>query len=470
MSRIALRISLGILFVLVACTVLVVVSARRAGEAHFKHHVTRLVSQVHQSTHRVETAPPDRLPQEVARLRERFGYPVSLRAASDPRLPAEARSRARDGRSHAVHYPQQGWTLYIPVRQRSRVLVLGPVGRPRFASHVPVVIMLAGVLVIIVGTGFAVAAPIVRRVRRLERVAEQISEGELQARAEVKSKDAIGRLAQRFNVMAERVQDLLERQRQLIQDVSHELRTPISRLRFGLEMLEGAAPAEREARLAALEQDLDELEALVGELLLYIKVGDGALELETEDVPLRSVLDELMSQVGETRPEVGLSAAPPDPNDVAVRADPRFLRRALRNLLENAARHAEAQVRVSWSVAGATDATDATDASGTTGHRDAVGIAGSVVQLHVEDDGPGVPEEERQRILEPFTRVEASRHRGSGGAGLGLAIVRRIVEAHGGRVEVGAASAPLGGARFTLIWPSWEPSGTKNGSRGRGPS
>ena len=117
---------------------------------------------------------------------------------------------------------------------------------------------------------------------------------------------------------------------------------------------------------------------------------------------------------------------------MTVMGVPHLLRRAVLNLVTNAVRHARERVRVTGSAA----------ADG--------------VQLHVDDDGPGIPVGERERIFEPFRRLDDSRSADAGGAGLGLAIVQRIMSVHGGRVLVG--DSPLGGARFTLVFPA-DPTG-----------
>jgi two-component system sensor histidine kinase RstB len=230
--------------------------------------------------------------------------------------------------------------------------------------------------------------------------------------------------------MADKVQGLLERQQELIQAVSHELRTPTARIRFGLEMLASDQTEQgRQRRIEAIDEDLVELDQLVEELLLYIRSGEDALELKREEVEPAAEIAALVERLQELRSDVEVQIQTRQGDRRAVQADRRFFRRALSNLLSNALKHARGRVVVQIE--------DAPD--------------GEAVLIGVRDDGPGVPEEQRQRIFEPFARLDASRSRESGGAGLGLAIVERIVRSHGGEITVGEAEE--GGAAFITRWP-----------------
>ena len=164
---------------------------------------------------------------------------------------------------------------------------------------------------------------------------------------------------------------------------------------------------------------------MVQELLAYSRYDSGKAPLAPQPVPLRDALERLVAKLPEGAPPVSLEPAPDAPD--CVQADARAFDRALRNLLANAARHADVQVRVSWQ------------------------RGDDELILAVEDDGPGVPQGDREQIFEPFARLDASRERASGGVGLGLAIVQRILGAHGGEVRV--EDSALGGARFVTTWP-----------------
>jgi two-component system, OmpR family, sensor histidine kinase RstB len=429
LSRLVLRITLGLVFVLVASFFIVrwgaMAATRGAVRDHFRSHVNT-VAKAH---YRLDKAPPERLEAELADLRKRSKHSIRLLDPTQDKIPDEVRQAWLKNEPRVIWRKNHSATVWVPVRNNTRILAVGR--RPLHWDHVPLAKVVVALFGVVALTGFALAWPLVRRLRRLARVADRISVGEMEARADVSSKDAVGRLARRFNAMADQIQLLLEKQQQLVQGVSHELRTPATRIRFGLEMLTRAKTEdERNQRIDAMDEDLDELDRLVGELLLYIKSGDRALGLERQEVEASKELRTLVDRQGEQRSDIEISLRSDD-GEVTASADLLHFRRALRNLLDNALRHAKSRVTVDL-------------------RRENDGVL-----VAVSDDGPGVDPQDRERIFEPFSRVDASRSRESGGTGLGLAIVQRILEAHGGAVTVKTAAE--GGARFETHWPDVAP-------------
>ena len=271
-----------------------------------------------------------------------------------------------------------------------------------------------------------------RRLQALEDAAALIASGRLEARAPTQGADSVGRLAATFNAMAEQLQRLLNVQREMVRAVSHELRTPVARLRFGLEMIADAHSDEaRRKYMEGMDGDIQELDKLVDEMLVYARLEQGSPELDYQVVDLRCLLDQVIEELAPLRAHIrverGQCHDAPD-GGALVEAEPRYLHRALQNLLSNAMRHAESRVRLTYRI----------------GHKRC--------RIDVEDDGPGVPEEAWERVFTPFLRLDDSRTRASGGHGLGLSIVRRIIYWHAGRAHVGR-SASLGGAQFSLVWP-----------------
>jgi len=264
-----------------------------------------------------------------------------------------------------------------------------------------------------------------RALQSLSRMADEFGAGKLSVRARLKPSDAVYPLAKRINHMAGRIEDLMEAQRNLLHSVSHELRTPIARLEFALELLDAKArDPELSRRIAAMEGDLSELNNLVKELLDMSKL-DSTRTLQGAPVELEALLRDCRATL------------PPSPQQVAcelaaglgtVEADARLLARAVGNLLRNAQKYAQGRIVLS--------------ARRTPGQ----------VEIAVDDDGPGVPLDERDRIFDPFYRLDRSRDRATGGFGLGLSIAHKAVALHGGTLRV--ESSPLGGARFVLRLPA----------------
>ena len=259
----------------------------------------------------------------------------------------------------------------------------------------------------------------------LSAVADEFGAGKLSARAHLHPGAAVYPLAERINLMAGRIESLLDGQRNLLHSVSHELRTPIARLEFALELLRSASKNDPalEQRIVAMEGDVAELNGLVHELLGMTRL-DSAQALQRARFALGPALHECVA----TLPPSSCTLTLELPGGLGeVDADQRLLARAVGNLLRNGQKYCDSQVRLS-------------------------ARRGEQVEIVVEDDGPGIPADERDRIFEPFYRLDRSRDRATGGFGLGLSIARKAIELHGGtlRVEQGA----LGGARFILALPA----------------
>lgn len=255
------------------------------------------------------------------------------------------------------------------------------------------------------------------------RVARVEGTSELDARVPVPAgDDEIARLAVTMNAMLERLQTGSDRQRRFVGDASHELRSPLATIRAAHEIAllhpgHGGAEASRDV-LA----ELDRLDRLVSDLLLLARADEHGLRFRNVDVDLDDLVTGEAHRLGALG-QVSVSVqAPP----VRVQGDPVQLGRALRNLADNAARHADRTVVLR------------------------LRVAGDCAVVEVEDDGPGVDEADRDRIFERFVRLDTSRARASGGTGLGLAIAREIVSAHGGRLTVEPGAR---GARFVLSLP-----------------
>jgi signal transduction histidine kinase len=243
-------------------------------------------------------------------------------------------------------------------------------------------------------------------------------------------------LGDSFNHMLDRLTDAFASQRAFVADASHELRTPLTVIRGQLEVLAAQpAPAGAEVRRVErlVQSEIARIARLVDDLLLLAKAEQTQF-LRIEPIDLGGYVQELwdgMSLLTKRRFELG-----PVPRGT-LRADPDRLAQALRNLIGNAIDHTAAEcglVRMLIEI-----------------------VPGGHIRFAVEDDGPGIPAAQRERVFDRFYRTDAARDRASGGTGLGLAIVSAIVEAHGGRVAAGRSSA--GGARIEIELPRFTTGG-----------
>ena len=291
------------------------------------------------------------------------------------------------------------------------------------------VLALAG-LVVMIGV-FPVARRLTQRLEGLQRGVQRWGEGDLSVRLPEGGQDEVADLSHRFNEAAARIQGLMDSQTALLQsqksllaNASHELRSPLARIRMAVELAgTQGSPAAR----AEIQRNITELDQLVDEILLASRLDAREADLGTvEPVDLIGLLAEECARVG------AVFELAEGTHDIVVPGVVKLLRRAVRNLLENAARHGRRTGR-----AGEVEAR--------------LALQGPQAVLQVLDRGPGVPPDQRERIFEPFYRLPGASER-EGGVGLGLALVRSIAERHGG--SVGCDNREGGGARFTLRLPA----------------
>jgi len=281
----------------------------------------------------------------------------------------------------------------------------------------PALVLMVGILTwLIVGRALRPVRSIIARAR-------EISGSTLHERLPVPSgDDEVVELASTMNAMLDRLEASAERQKRFMSDASHELRSPVAAIRLQLEtalMAPGSSDWE-EIAATVLHEDA-RLASLVDNMLTLARIEEG-VERRPVEVDLDEVVFDQTSRPTERivdRSRVGAGRVEGVPSELAS---------VVRNLFDNAVRHARSKVGIS------------------------VATTGPWVRLVVEDDGPGVPEADRLRIFERFARLQEGRARDSGGSGLGLALSRRIVEAHRGTIGVGVSA--LGGARFEVVLPS----------------
>ncbi len=284
----------------------------------------------------------------------------------------------------------------------------------------------AAALIAALLAGYLVAARAAAPLRRFAATAAEVDAGDLSPRIDPDPTAAaeLRVLSDSFNLMLDRLEDAFARQRGFVSDASHELRSPLTAIRGQIEVLardpEPDAADVRRVEAATLAE-LARVERLVDELLALARLDEGAGAARRELDAAAFLREAVLAAPGEAA--VGALAAG------RIEGDPEMIGRVIRNLVENARRHAgpAGTVRVS-----------------------STAVDGRL-RVDVDDDGPGIPPAERQRVFDRFHRSEAARARASGGAGLGLAIAREIVVAHGGSIR--AEGSPLGGARVSFELP-----------------
>lgn len=275
-------------------------------------------------------------------------------------------------------------------------------------------------ILVVLFIAWLIAVRMLKPMRRIQKDVETIGSGNLDHRIDYKRNDEFGDLSKTINTMASDIQHMLEAKRELLLAISHELRSPITRAKVSLALLEESKASE------SLEHDLNEIESIINELLESERLNQGHAVLNKEAVDLnqlvRQVIDENRLE-GKIRLELGENL--PD-----VMLDPVRIRLLLKNLVGNALRYSE-QTSQNPVIS--------------TSRRD------GKLEIIVTDSGPGIPEEHIDHLFEPFYRADPSRHRRSGGYGLGLYLCKLIVEAHGG--EIGISSKINSGTAVSVRLP-----------------
>ncbi|MFN4327110.1 MAG: ATP-binding protein [Azonexus sp.] len=374
-------------------------------------------------------------PKRIKEIDEKFSYKLGIveRITLDRTLTPSQVTKLDAGDIAIDH---DGDIMYHRLGTSSQVLVVGPLAshrNPELTDRMPLELRLRLLTWSLIGVIFAIALwfwirPIWRDLEALRQTARDLGDGHFDTHTPSARTQLFAPLSDTMNSMAERIRQLLATHRELSCGISHELRTPIARMRFALEMLtETDEQAERERLWAMMEDDLDELDQLIDTSLTYARFEREAPEAHFSSVKFAEWLADEVDSVRllSRRLEVTVDTSRL-PENICIDLDRKAMPYALRNLLRNAFKYASQRISVNAE------------------------LVGNDIQVHVDDDGIGIPPEEREHIFSAFTRLDRSRDRSTGGYGLGLAIARRVLELHGGTAT--ADTSPLGGARLTLSW------------------
>jgi signal transduction histidine kinase len=309
----------------------------------------------------------------------------------------------------------------VPAPDGGAYLFAWSLGPQMKEAHAALVVLLLLVMVAVVVITYIVLKRLLGPLRRLNDGVDRLSAGQLDVVLPNETHDEFGRLTDAFNHMVGRVRAMIGARDQLLLDVSHELRSPLTRMKVALELLPDGAQRN------GMAADIAEMERMIAELLELERLRDGCrLRIVRHD--LVPILREVAESFQDKPPGVRIVAPP---GELLVDIDAQKIRTVVRNLLENAAKYSLPQSRPVEISAMQDDQT---------------------ILIRVADDGPGIPEDEAERVFEPFYRLDRSRSKNTGGYGLGLSICKRVMEAHGGDITLERDRDK--GASFTLTLPT----------------
>ena len=383
------------------------------------------------SFHVIETelnrTPKGQWDQVVKSMQSHFHFPLAVSPIDSLSFQKVNRSVLTED-DVVVLFEEDVVILHQRLGETNMVLTMGPI--PAFDYNKFLLNMIYSLVIAALFSIFAllVAWPYANKLRRISIAAEAFGEGKLDARAILPPRSSLAHLADAFNSMAARIQELIRSHKELTHAVSHELRTPLARLRFRMEMIASVDESDkREKYLDRMRRDMDELDLLVSELLTYAKL-DKSYRPQMEEMDLGPWMSDLavVLDAENSKATIECRISSPDPK-VPLLASPQFLERALRNLVQNAVLYANSRIQITLKT------------------------VDDHAIIHVDDDGPGILPADHQRIFEPFVQLEAHSNPDLPGYGLGLAIVYRVAKWHGGSVTV--SEAPIGGARLSLSLP-----------------
>lgn len=410
----------------------------QSGYLHAQRLTNSTFNLVEQSLHEV---PLNKWPATVEQLNLHFRFPITLIETNSTKV-LNDEAQKMQGRENIVYEFENDEELFFRrINNSPYTMRLGPFDDPVTLTYLQAVMLLAFSILVALAVLFWVY-PLWQDLKRLGNSAKAFGQGDFSVRTSPRKHSVMYRLSGTFNAMADRIQGLISSHKELTNAVSHELRTPIARLRFGMEMLETSTRTEdRNRYVQSMNDDIDELDHLVAELLTYARFDRDKPALKYQRLEILPWLENVIRLAKTGSDDLIIDFEVSDRELKYARFDPVLMARALGNLLQNAKRYAREKIKVTFS-------------------RD-----NGRYQLRVDDDGAGIPEEDRERIFDAFSRLDASRDRGTGGFGLGLSIVQRITYWHGGDIRV--ADSPSGGASLIMRWPEEQIESKRPGPRVR---
>jgi len=289
-------------------------------------------------------------------------------------------------------------------------------------------VILAGwfsIITIVLLLSFFVARYVLSPLKPLMLATQRFKDGDLKHRISFSSRDEFEELADAFNEMAENLEGMMHNKEQLLLDVSHELRSPLTRMNVAIELM------PENPKKQHLLEDIREMDSMISDLLEAQRLKNPYGSLHLEEIEVDDLVRQQAERYAERRPGT-LFIETSEP--ILLRADPKRITTLVRNLIENAQKYSlETSGPIEISVA----------------------LENSLVLIHVRDYGPGIPEAEIEKVFEPFYRIDKSRTRSTGGYGLGLPLCRKIVEAHGGTLNLRnvAGGGILAEVKLPLITP-----------------
>lgn len=367
--------------------------------------------------------PQDEWEEIIAGAGQRWGLPLKLRTIAEVEAIDHTEHNSLTYSNTHIYYFDGNVVLHYLLAGSDSVITLGPAKmptRPRVKATYRVLILATLGFVI-----FIWLWPMSHDLEQLKKATKAFGQGQFDSKAPEAKSTMIAPMMSSFNMMAARIRRLIEAHKELTNAVSHELRTPLARTKFALQMLDTIKDDEKRERYQQqIKSDVCELEGLINEMLIYASFDNDKPELSFTSTNLNELVKLQIANHEQFVSSIEFINNLPDDY---VCCDGHFIDRAVNNFINNAIKYGNDKIRITLS------------------------LENEHCKICIEDNGDGVSNELKQVIFDAFSRGDQSRNRETGGFGLGLAIVARIMEWHQGQALVG--DSELGGASFTLSWP-----------------
>jgi len=373
----------------------------------------------------LNSSSPTHLHLQVEKLSQKLQIPLKLIIAQQIALPPTSMKNLEQGQHLVLFDQNENPIIYQQLNlpgHNNFLLVVGPLQEDNFkATATPLSVYLLFYLFL----GLLIALwlwPLWSDLKKVQRQCDQVGRKKQDAHGiDINKSSSIYPIAQTIEQMDNRITTLLNTQKQMSSAVSHELRTPLARTKFALAMV----PENCVTHANAISEDIDEMENIIEQLLDFARIEADGPKLNLESVDLILLLQHQVQKLqGISEKQLAFT---PKNAELLYQCDGFYLERILSNLLSNANRYAQSTVEVS------------------------ILKTDQQILINIDDDGPGIPADELASIFNPFYRLDKSRGKATGGVGLGLSIVQRLVQWHDGHCK--AELSPLGGARFILKLP-----------------
>jgi signal transduction histidine kinase len=375
----------------------------------------------------LQSLPAEEREQYLAIIAPSFGYPIQLTQLNPNSFTAAQKKYLAQGGIISRYDDElsKAW-FFQKLAQSNKVIALGPILlEPNGSTSLLTNLLFFSSLALII---FIWAWPLSTGLKKLTQAATEFGQGNFAIRTNTKTSAPLVSLAKHFNAMASRIQRLIKSHKELSHAVSHELRTPIARLRFAMEMVRELDDKEQQHKyLQAMDENIEELDGLVDELLTYARFDREEPDLNIKSQNIVEICYQVIEKFSLSHNHLNIYCTNSQHQNIQCAFDDDAIKRALDNLIRNACRYAKHTIIINAT------------------------IINNQIELTVDDDGQGVPINARKTLFDPFVRLDQSRDRNSGGIGLGLAMVKKLIELHHGYAQV--TDAELGGARFILTWP-----------------